>query len=163
MDSLALDTTYTLLEAEPDPEISPDPALAHLAHQVNQFFGPKAKAALQQKRAQLASQGHEEVAARTEITVLLTGNGLQLGFSHALARKELAPAPHKSLLRTALGPLYPGRKYWVMPETDAEGNGQTYTVWWPWIFWALLAVAVGGTAWWFTGPAGLESAAASLP
>jgi hypothetical protein len=141
MDSLELDSTYTLFNRDPDLAISPDRELATLAREMNQYYAPKARAALKAKREQLVAAGHAEVAARTEITVMLTDHGLQLGFDYALPRKELAPAPRKPLLRRILGPLYPGRKYWVMPETAEDGPGRTYTVWWPWLFWAAVLIA----------------------
>lgn len=153
MSSLA--TTITLLHDEADPDLAPDAELIDLAKKVNQFFEPKAKLALQQKRAQLTALGHADIAARTEITVLLTENGLQLGWAKARESKEIAPAPSKPFLRRILGPLYPGRKFWVMPATEAQAPGRTYTVQWPWAFWAVVLVllAAGSYLLWFDGGA----------
>jgi hypothetical protein len=64
-------------------------------------------------------------------------------YSRALERKEVAPPPRKSLARRLLGPLYPGRKFWVMPADDAHGPGEVQTVRWPWIFWAVVLVLLG--------------------
>lgn len=146
METLA--SPVLLLNAEVDEELSPDPDLAVLAQQVNAFFKPKAQAALDKKRAQLTASGDAEVAARTELTCLLTDRGLQLGWSLALPRKEIAPAPKKSLLRRVLGPLYPGRRYWEMPATTAGLPGRTYTVWWPWVFWAAVLLAGAAATYW---------------
>jgi hypothetical protein len=108
------------------------------------------------KRNQLTAVGHGDVAARTEITVLLTDRGLQLGWSRALARKEIAPAPKKQLLRRVLGPLYPGRKFWVMPETEADKPGEYYTVRWPWAFWAVILALLGASVYFAFFDGGLD-------
>jgi hypothetical protein len=146
MASLDLNTQYALLTDEADPEESPDPALATLAAQINAHFAPKAKIALQNKRASLVAAGHADAAARTEITVLLTSRGLQLGWSVARDWKQLAPAPTKSLVRRLLGPLFPGRRYRKTRATDDEPVSE-HAVRWPWIVWAIVALALGYLGW----------------
>lgn len=146
-------TSIKLLNDVADPKAAPDPDLVALAKVVNKHFEPLAKAALKKKRDALVAAKMPDVAARTEITVLLTDHGLQLGWSRAIDRKEIAPAPKKPFLRRILGPLYPGRKFWVMPETDKQ-KAEVYTVRWPWLFWlGVLLAILGALAWSFTaGP-----------
>src|ERR1041384_3930666 len=93
----SLNTTIRLLNETTDPKVAPDPQLAQLAKDVNNFFEPKAKVLLQQKRAQLMAAGHAEAAARAEHTVPLTANGLQLAYPCAMDRKGAAPTPPKPL------------------------------------------------------------------
>lgn len=119
--ALSAEATLQLLQEEPDPHSAPDEALAELAVQVNEFFESRAKVLLARKRASLqarvkAGELEAHVPGRVEVTVLLSEKGLHLAYSYAMARKEVAPIPRKSLLRRMLGPLYPGRKFWVMPE-----------------------------------------------
>jgi hypothetical protein len=150
----SLNTTIRLLNETTDPKVAPDPQLAQLAKDVNNFFEPKAKVLLQQKRAQLMAAGHAEAAARAEVTVHLTDNGLQLGYSYAMEHKEVAPTPRKSLLRRILGPLVIGRVLWTMPATDAA-KGVYRKVRWPWLFWLLVLLAILVGSWSAMGAPGL--------
>ena len=136
-------TSIRLLKETPDPKASPDPALADLAKQVNDFLEPKAKLLLKKKRQDLEAAGKLDEAQHAEFTVLATKHGLQLAYSYAMEEKEVAPIPRKPFLRRALGPLYPGRKFWTMPQTDADGPGKVRTVWWPWIVWAIILLILG--------------------
>jgi hypothetical protein len=144
----ALNSSIRLLAESADPRIAPDADLAALAREVNEFFEPKAKALLHKKRRELRDAGHPEAAARCEFTAFLTASGVQLGYSYAMERKEIAPVPRKSLLRQALGPFSLGRVQWTMPEHSGS-PGVYRKVTWPWAFWALLlllAVFLGWSA-----------------
>src|SRR5687768_14803731 len=74
----SLNTSIRLLAEGPDPNVAPDPEVAKLAKEVNDFFEPKAKQLLQKKRAQLKAAGKAGSAERSEVTVFLTDRGLQL-------------------------------------------------------------------------------------
>lgn len=137
----SVNTNIKLLQETADPASAPQAELADLARQVNHFFEGKAKALLSAKRAANANVTNAE---RVEITVLLTDRGLQLAYAHGLENKEVAPTPHKTLPRRLLGPLYPMRRFWVMPAHHTTKNPVT-TTWWPWILWVLV---VGGLAAW---------------
>lgn len=97
---------FQLLVTRPRGEPGSDPALNELAADVNRFFSAKASRLLESKRRSLLAAGFED-AGRLEVTVLLTGEGLQLAYDVALPRKQVAPAPRKPLLRRLLGPLWP--------------------------------------------------------
>lgn len=149
----ALNSEIQLLVAEPDPAVAPDKEMAQLARDVNELFQRRAKELLAAKRAQLRAAGNAEAAERTEVTVFLTGRGLQAGYSYALPRKEVAPVPRKSLLRRVLGPLALGRRTWVMPE-HSGGVAAVRAVRWPWAFWAVVALAVVAYFVWFSDGSG---------
>lgn len=148
----SLNTSIRLLSETPDPDVAPEPRLVALAREVNDFFESRAKALLNQKRAELRSSGKPGSAERAEVTVFLTDRGLQLGFSYALERKEMAPTPRKSLLRRLLGPLSLGRVLWTMPTRDGLPSVTT-RVRWPLFAWLLIVLAaLGLTAYglWFS-------------
>ena len=154
----AVNSNIRLLCETPDPAVAPEPELADLARQVNQFFEAKAQALLRRTRAQLTSDGAAGAAARSEVTVFMTPRGLQLGFSYALEHKEVAPVPRKGLLRRVLGPLSLGRAKWTMP-LHSGSPGVYRKVLWPRVFWALLALlALSVTAYfafWSDGKLGI--------
>ena len=153
----SLNTKIRLLAEGADPNVAPDPDVAKLAKEVNDFFEPKAKQLLERKRRQLRTAGKPDSADRSEVTVFLTDRGLQLGFSYALPVKEMAPVPRKSLTRRLLGPLVPGRVLWTMPVDD-KTPAVTRKVQWPWLFWILVllgAVAVTYSLWFSDGKLGV--------
>lgn len=130
-------TNIRLLHDKVDPATAPQKELADLATKVNDLFEKEAKKLLAAKRA---ANPDPAKAERVEITVLLTDNGLQLAYAHGLERKEVAPTPSKPLARRLLGPLYPTRRFWVMPAHHGKPNPVTLT-WWPWIVWAVVLAA----------------------
>lgn len=142
----ALNSNIKLLSDTPDPAVAPEPELADLAKQVNQFFEAKARALLRKKRQELTSAGNPDAAARSEVTVFLTDRGLQLGFSYAMEHKEVAPTPRKSLLRRVLGPLSLGRAKWTMPLHSGT-PGVYRKVRWPSLFWLVAALVAILTGW----------------
>lgn len=141
----SLSSNHRLLLDSPDPAIAPDPALVAAAQEINALFASKAQALLGDKRAQLVAAGHPDWAQRAEITVFLTKRGLQLGYSYAMDWKEQAPMPRKSFLRRALNPVWP-KRVWKMPAAAGQPWESRY-VWWPWVFWAVAALALAYAGW----------------
>lgn len=114
----ALNSRMVLLRPSTPEDAGHDAGLSALAEEMNDYFQARAMAQLLLKRKELTLKGRKAAADRLEVTVVLTEKGLQLAYSQALPRKECAPMPRKSLTRRLLGPLYPGRRFWVMPEHE---------------------------------------------